>query len=70
MITKVKHDLQKAQNRMKVQADQHRTERVFQVGDWIWLKLQPYKQSSAKARSNHKLSQKFYGPYPSLVTRL
>jgi hypothetical protein len=32
-----------AHNRMKQQADQHRSERSFEVGDWVFLRLQPYK---------------------------
>jgi hypothetical protein len=35
-----------AQNRVKQQADQHRSERSFEVGDWVFLRLQPYKQMS------------------------
>nr|XP_027101797.1 uncharacterized protein LOC113722757 [Coffea arabica] len=35
----LKHNLQKAQNRMKQQADQHRSERVFEQGDWIIAKV-------------------------------
>lgn len=51
---------------MKKHADQQRTERVFQVGDQVFLKLQPYVQSSVAARSNNKLAFKFFGPYTIL----
>ena len=39
----LKDNLNLAQNRMKQQADQHRSERSFNVGDWVFLILQPYK---------------------------
>jgi hypothetical protein len=48
---------------MKSQADKHRVERVFHPGDWVYMKLQPYVQSSVAAMSNKKLSFRFYGPY-------
>jgi hypothetical protein len=48
---------------MKSQADKHRVECVFQPGDWVYMKLQAYVQSSMAARSNKKLSFWFYGPY-------
>ena len=45
-LLKVKLNL--AQNRMKQQEYQHRNERSFDVGDWVFLRLQPYKQIIAK----------------------
>lgn len=48
---------------MKQQADQRRSERQFEVGDWVFLRLQPYKQSSLQCRSSMKLSPRFYGPF-------
>ena len=39
----LKDNLNLAQNRMKQQEDQHRSERHFNVGDWVFLILQPYK---------------------------
>lgn len=44
----LKINLHKAQNRMKQIADGHQSERVFEVGDWVYLKLQPYRQSSVE----------------------
>eukprot|EP00253_Pinus_taeda_P009725 PITA_09725 len=63
----LKDNLVLAQNRMKQQANQHRSERSFDVGDWVLLRLQPYKQMSLKqAKKDNKLSPKYYGPYKVL----
>ena len=56
-------NLQVAQERMKHFADLKRIERHFEVGDWVFLRLQPYKQHSVVQRKNLKLSPRFYGPY-------
>jgi hypothetical protein len=55
-----------AQNRMKQQADQGRSERQFVEGDQVFLRLQPYKKTSLKADQCQKLAPKFYGPYTVL----
>ncbi|KAL8121346.1 hypothetical protein AgCh_018182 [Apium graveolens] len=51
---------------MKSYADSNRSERVFAVGDWVYLKLQPYRQVTVAIRKNLKLSAKFFGPYEIL----
>jgi hypothetical protein len=59
--------LAKAQHRMKKFADAKRSERKFKVGDWVYLKLQPYRQISVQDKmGTHKLKQKFYGPFEIL----
>lgn len=63
----VKQHLLRAQQRMKTQADKHRSERSFEVGEFVFLKLQSYLQSSVAPRANHKLAYKFYGPYQILA---
>lgn len=55
--------LLRAQQRMKVQADKKRSEREFAVGDWVFLKAQPYAQTSLAVRSNHKLAFRYFGPF-------
>ena len=59
----LKENLQQAQNRMKHYADKLWSEREFIVGDWVYLRLQPYKQSSLALQRNMKLSPRFYGPF-------
>ena len=51
---------------MKNQADKHRVERSFSDGDWVYVKLQPYRQRSLKPTALGKLSPKFYGPFQVL----
>ncbi|XP_073359848.1 uncharacterized protein [Aegilops tauschii subsp. strangulata] len=61
--THIRAQLERAQQRLKKQADRNRTERQFQVGEQVLLKLQPYVQRSVVRRPCAKLAFKFYGPY-------
>ena len=66
MLRLLQQHLERVRNRMKAQADKSRTDRVFQVGDSVFLKLQPFVQSSIAPRAHHKLLFKYYGPYEVL----
>ena len=59
--------LLRAQARMQRQADKHRSERSFAIDDWVYMKLQPYVQSSVLPRAHHKLIFKYLGPYRVLA---
>ncbi|XP_077215933.1 uncharacterized protein LOC143850587 [Tasmannia lanceolata] len=63
ILSQLKTNLLQAQSRMKSLADQKRTDKQFEVGNWILLKLQPYRQQSVAPRSSQKLSKRFYGTY-------
>ena len=55
--------LNRAQNRMKLQADKKRRDKSYEIGDRVYLKLQPYRQGSIADRSFRKLRHKYYGLY-------
>ena len=48
---------------MKRYADLQRTERSFEVGDLVYLKMQPYRETALGLRNSLKLSSKHYGPF-------
>lgn len=66
MTKLVQQHLLRAQDRIKRQADKKGSERAFNVDDQVYLKLQPYVQSSVTARANQKLAFCFFGPYTIL----
>ncbi|MCI29490.1 hypothetical protein A2U01_0050699, partial [Trifolium medium] len=54
---------------MKTQADKKRTDRSFEVGEWVFVKLRAHRQNSVVTRINAKLAARYYGPYP-IVERI
>jgi hypothetical protein len=62
----LQQQLTRSRNRMKKQEDKNRSERQLAVSDSVFLKLQPYVQTSLAPRSNQKLIFKFFGPFKIL----
>ncbi|XP_073367763.1 uncharacterized protein [Aegilops tauschii subsp. strangulata] len=62
----IRAQLEQAQRRFKKKADRNRTERHFQEGEQVLLKLQPYAQRSLVNRPCAKLAFKYFGPYKIL----
>lgn len=63
MTQQLKQLLLEAQERMKRQANKNRSERAFDVGDQVYLKLKPYKQLSMRKSKVWKLTPKYCGPF-------
>jgi len=45
--------------------DRHRVDRVLEIGDCVFVKLQPYKQQSMAHKNNQKLAADFFCPFGS-----
>ncbi|KAH0773802.1 hypothetical protein KY290_010939 [Solanum tuberosum] len=60
ILTKLNEHLLQAQQRMKNQADRHRRELTFEIGELVYLKLRAYKLRSLAKKINEKLSPRFY----------
>jgi hypothetical protein len=63
MLQTLQQNLLLAQKKMKKYADLNRTPRTFQVGDMVYLKVQPHRETALGQGQSLKLSSKFYGPF-------
>lgn len=63
MIRQIKNNLAQSQARMKKYADQNRSGRNYEVGDMVYLKMQPYRLAAFGLRQSLKLTSKLYGPF-------
>ncbi|GKA54588.1 retrotransposable element Tf2 [Tanacetum coccineum] len=62
-IQQLKFYLQRAQDRMRNLVNKHGTDRQFEVGVWVYVKLQPHRQVTLRKNTYNKLSSKYYGPF-------
>lgn len=63
ILRALKDNLVTTQNQQKLYVDRGRVERQFEVGDLVYLRLQPYWQSTLTQKGAKKLKPRFYGPY-------
>ena len=61
-IQVIKANLKAAQDQQKSLVDKHATDRVYKVGDWVFLKLSPWK-GVVRFGKKGKLSPRYIGPY-------
>ncbi|KAB2624761.1 S ribonuclease [Pyrus ussuriensis x Pyrus communis] len=58
----IRSNLKAAQDRQKSLADRHATDRTYKVGDWVFLKLSPWR-GVVRFGKKGKLSPRYIGPY-------
>lgn len=63
MFQLLKKKLERAQEQMKKVADAHCRDVVFAIGDWVYVKLRPCRQTSLSGTTYQKLGKWYYGPY-------
>ncbi|GKE25790.1 ty3-gypsy retrotransposon protein [Tanacetum coccineum] len=51
---------------MTDQANKHRLDKEFQVGEFVYLRLRVYRQTTVAKRDVQKLSRRYFGPFQVL----
>jgi len=59
----MKYLLSRAQQRIKKQPNKHWSDRQFEVGTSVYVKLQPYRKHSITLKRNQKLGSTFFEPF-------
>ena len=67
ILQTLKTGFAKAQNRMKQQTDKKRSERTFEVGEKVYLKLNQHHMRTLSRQLVTKLSPEFFGPYATMA---
>jgi hypothetical protein len=63
MLKTLQQNLMQAQQCMKKFVDMNQTERSFEVSDYVYLKMQPYRETALGLPNSLKLTSKWYGPF-------
>eukprot|EP00253_Pinus_taeda_P028742 PITA_28742 len=61
-VSQIRQQLKEAQDRQKSYADAHRTDRRYEVGDQVFIRIKPNK-STIRFGKGTKLSPRFIGPF-------
>lgn len=64
LLTVLKQELANARNQMKQIADRRRSDRTFEIGDLVYLKVRRFLQQPYTVVPPSKLSPKYFRPYP------
>lgn len=62
-VTEIRDRLGQAQDIMKVNYDRSHRDLHFQVGDWVWLRLNHRSAVGINDGGNSKLAPRYFGPY-------